>query len=101
MHLGISLLFYYHVYQQISLVQAFLQSLGLIHEPFWLTPGAKEYLVHLSTWSPQPPILYRRVENSFSTLFWVAMAVCCIVQHATLHSTAQHPCALQHNATQV
>ena len=29
----------------------------------------------------------------------VAMAVCCAVQHATPHSTAQHPCALQHNAT--
>ena len=29
------------------------------------------------------------------------MAVCCAVQHATLHSTAQHPCALQHNASQV
>ena len=31
----------------------------------------------------------------------VSMAVCCAAQHATLHSTAQHPCALQHNATQV
>ena len=31
----------------------------------------------------------------------VAMAVCCAVQHATPHSTAQHPCTLQHNATQV
>ena len=31
----------------------------------------------------------------------VAMAVCCAAQHATPYSTAQHPCALQHNATQV
>ena len=31
----------------------------------------------------------------------VAMAVCCAEQHATPHSTAQHPCALQHNASQV
>ena len=31
----------------------------------------------------------------------VAMVVCCAAQHATLHSTAQHPCALQLNATQV
>ena len=29
----------------------------------------------------------------------VAMAVCCLAQHATPRSTAQHPCALQHNAT--
>ena len=40
-----------------------------------------------------------------TSLVWgsvrVAMAVCCAVQHATPHSTAQHPCALQHNATQV
>ena len=28
-----------------------------------------------------------------------ALAVCCAVQHAILHSTAQHPCALQYNAT--
>ena len=31
----------------------------------------------------------------------VAMAVCCAGQHATPHSTAQHPCALQHNTSQV
>ena len=31
----------------------------------------------------------------------VAMAVFCVAQHATPHSTAQHPCALQHNASQV
>ena len=31
----------------------------------------------------------------------VAMAVCCAMQHATPHSTAQYPCALQHNASQV
>ena len=31
----------------------------------------------------------------------VAMAVYCAMQHATLHSTAQHPCALQYNTTQV
>ena len=29
----------------------------------------------------------------------VALAVQCLAQHAILHSTAQHPCALQHNAT--
>ena len=29
----------------------------------------------------------------------VAMAVCGAAQHATPCSTAQHPCALQHNAT--
>ena len=31
----------------------------------------------------------------------VAMAMCCAAQHAMLHSTVQHPCALQHNASQV
>ena len=31
----------------------------------------------------------------------VAMAVCFLAQHATPYSTAQHLCALQHNATQV
>ena len=31
----------------------------------------------------------------------VAMAVCCAAQHATPHSTAQHPCALQQSASQV
>ena len=31
----------------------------------------------------------------------VAMAVFCAAQHATPHSTAQHPCALQYNALQV
>ena len=29
----------------------------------------------------------------------VAMAVWCVAQHATLHSTAQYTCVLQHNAT--
>ena len=29
------------------------------------------------------------------------MAVCCAAQHATPQSTAQHPYALQYNATQV
>ena len=29
----------------------------------------------------------------------VVVAMQCLAQHATLHSTAQHPCALQHNAT--
>ena len=29
------------------------------------------------------------------------MAVCCAAQHETPHSTAQNPCALQNNATQV
>ena len=29
------------------------------------------------------------------------MAVCYAAHHATLHSTAQHPCALQYNATQI
>ena len=29
----------------------------------------------------------------------VAVVVQRLVQHATLHSTAQHPCALQHNDT--
>ena len=31
----------------------------------------------------------------------VAMAVSCAVQYATPHSIEQHPCALQHNASQV
>ena len=31
----------------------------------------------------------------------VSMVVCCAVQHATPHSTAKHPCALQYNASQV
>ena len=29
----------------------------------------------------------------------VALAVQCLVQHATSRSTAQHPCSLQNNAT--
>ena len=29
----------------------------------------------------------------------VALAMQRLAQHAILHSTAQHPCALQHNAT--
>ena len=40
-----------------------------------------------------------------SSLVWgsirVAVAVYHIAQHATLHSIAQHLCALQHNATKV
>ena len=38
-----------------------------------------------------------------TSLVWgsvrVAIAVRCTAQHATPHSTAQHTCALQHNAT--
>ena len=31
----------------------------------------------------------------------VELAICCTAQHATPHSTAQYPCALQLNASQV
>ena len=31
----------------------------------------------------------------------VAIAVCYAAQHATPYSTAQNPCSMQHNATQV
>ena len=36
-----------------------------------------------------------------STSVRVAMAMCCAEQHAIPQSTAQHPCALEHNASQV
>ena len=46
---------------------------------------------------------YYYVDWCAASLVWgsvrVALAVYHIAQHATLHSTAQHPCALQHNAT--
>ena len=65
-------------------------------------------------WCPTRPPRVRVLVGVFGSCFcanWcatslvqgsvrVAMAVCCAAQHATLHSTAQHPCALQHNATQ-
>ena len=43
----------------------------------------------------------RIARNYYVKPIRVAMAMCGAAQHATPQSTAQHPCALQHNATQV
>ena len=50
-------------------MQPFLHGLVLTYGPFWPASGTEDYLIHLSTCLPQPPIPHRRVEQSISTLF--------------------------------
>ena len=65
-----------------------------IYAPFWGPIGVRDFFtvhLHPGSWCT----LHQA--DTIRTI----MAVCCAVQHATPRSTAQHPCALQNNATQV
>ena len=89
MHLRKSLSFYHCVYQKIALVQAFSQSLELIHGPFWPTSGAAECLLHSSACLSRLSIHYKRLVYSFLQLLAMQESVLVVAGKMTDCQTAQ------------